>query len=124
MTRSFLSAAAAILLASTFVFAQDNGNQQDDITGVPAGMEARKVSGGVTVLMPKGGKMYKRNQTTYIEESSDQYSARNFSDVYKRLTRLEEENRTLFEEIRYLKSKMVIQENSAKNDAAKKIAEE
>ncbi|GEM_PF-1164252 len=70
------------------------------------GMEERKVNNDVTVLMPKGSKMSKRNETTQIMEGVDEYAAGKFVDVNKRLDKLEKEAAEMKEEISSLKSKL------------------
>lgn len=104
---------------STLVLAQYNNDQQGDQPDTASGLEAKKVNNDVTVLMPKGGKMYKRNETTYVEESSDSYSAREFVTVKNRLNNLEKDNRELREEINDIKSKL----NSAGKNADKNTAD-
>lgn len=96
-------------------------NEDNDETGVPAGMEVRKVNNDVSVLVPKGARMYNRNRTTYVEESADEYAARNVAQLKDRLKKLEAENRVLVEEIDYLKSQIVIPEKAA---APEKAAEQ
>lgn len=70
------------------------------------GMEERKVNNDVTVLMPKGSKMSKRNKTTQVMEGIDEYAAGKFVDVDARLDKLEEEAAEMREEIDSLKSKL------------------
>ena len=93
---------------SASVLAQLANDQQGDESGASSGMVERKVNNGVTVLMPKGGRMHKTNATTYVEESSDEYAARNFASIESRLNKLEKENREFREEINNIKSKLSV----------------
>ena len=96
------------------LFAQYTNGQGDE-SGAPTGMVVKKVNKDVTVLMPKGGRMHKTNETTYVEESADEYAARNFASVENRLNRLEKENRDLKQEVDDMKSKLSSAENNAPN---------
>lgn len=107
-----------LLFNPAVLSAQYNDNRDVDNTTPPEGMEMKKVTGGVSVLTPEGGKFRKTNALTYIEEGPEEYSARNFGDVDRRLKKLEEQNRILAEEIRYLKSKLTFQEESADKDVS------
>ena len=97
------------------VLAQYSNDKQGDESDAPSGMEARKVNGGVTVLMPKGGRMQRTNEITYVQESTDEYAARNFASVESRLDKLEKENRELQEDVKNMKSKLSSAENNAPN---------
>jgi hypothetical protein len=110
----FIVTLAAI--ASTSAFAQYTEDLQNS-DEAPPGIEIKKVNNDVSVLVPKGSKMYMRNKSTYVQESADEYAARQFVETNKRLAKLEEENRQLVEEIKYLKSKLTLQENSVEKDA-------
>ena len=90
------------------LFAQYTNDKQGDGSDAPSGMVAKKVNNDVTVLMPKGGRMHKTNATTYVEESSDEYAARNFASIESRLNKLEKENREFREEINNIKSKLSV----------------
>lgn len=98
---------SALFLMIIFAFnsgpllAQNNGDQQSEESGI----EARKVSENITVLMPKGGRVHKTNDLTYIQESTDEYAARNFASVENRLDKLEKDNRELRGEVNDMKSK-------------------
>lgn len=95
------------VLNSAPAFAQNtNGQQQSDQPDASSGMEARKVNNTVTVLVPKGAKMHRTNETTYVEESSDEYAARNFTSVEGRLNKLERENKEFREDIKKIKLKL------------------
>ncbi|MFA6321235.1 MAG: hypothetical protein WCY36_05185 [Candidatus Omnitrophota bacterium] len=83
-------------------------NKDNDESGAPAGMEVRKVNNDVSVLVPKGARMYKSNSTTYVEESADEYAARNAAEMKVRLKKLEMENRALADEINYLRSQLPV----------------
>ena len=110
---------AVILFNSALAFAQSDDSLRDHNQSPPAGMELRKVNNDVSVLAPVGTKFYKTNDTVYVQEGEDEYAARNFTDVNKRLKKLEEENKELVEEIKYLQSKLVVQESNPDKDAAK-----
>ena len=93
---------AAILISLSFyAHAQDEtqGAGSTPDVDIPVGMEAKKINSDVTVLMPKGAKMHRRNETTFILESAEEYSARKFVEVDARLRALEEENTTVKKEI-------------------------
>ena len=92
-----------LAFSSRPTLAQNNNDNQ----GEDSGIEARAVSQGVTVLVPKGARTYKTNELTSIQESADQYAARNFASVENRLDRLEKENREFREEIKNIESKSV-----------------
>ncbi|MDD5136226.1 MAG: hypothetical protein PHX20_03195 [Candidatus Omnitrophica bacterium] len=110
---------AVILFNPAFAPAQNGSDQQSyDGTSQP-GMETRKVNKDVSIIMPEGGKFYRRNQTTYVQEPPDEYAARKFADVYSRLKKLEEVNKELINEINYLKMKIILQENKADKDVPK-----
>ncbi len=111
--------AVAALFNPALLYAQYTDDHRPDEPGAPPGMETRKVHNDVTVLMPQDGKMYERNKSTFVEESSDEYSSRRFLGIDNRLKKLEEENAALAEEIKYLKSKLTIQGNGADKDASK-----
>ena len=100
------------------VFAQYNNDNQSSESSAPSGMESRKVNNGVTVLMPKGGRMHKTNEITYVEESSDEYAARNFASVESRLDKLEKDNRELREEINNIRASLSSAEKNANKNAA------
>lgn len=120
MNRNFFFLVLAVIIShSPPAMAQYTDDQNKNANSAPSGMVMRKVNNDVTVLMPKGARMENRNATTYVEESSDQYAARNFAIVDNRLKKLEEENRVLAEEIRYLKSKLVVPEKAADKDVQK-----
>ena len=105
------------ILNSTFALAQYTNNQKDDQPDAASGMEAKKVNNDVTILMPKDAKMYKRNKSTYVEESSDSYAARNFATVENRLNNLEKEDRELREEISDIRSRLNTAEKNADKNA-------
>lgn len=109
----------AALFNPALLSAQYTDDHRQDESAVPPGMEAKRVHNDVTVLMPQGGKMYERNKSTFVEESSDEYAARKFLGVEDRLDKLEEENADLAKEIKYLKIKIAIQESGANRDAPK-----
>jgi len=115
-----LCVTAAFVILASAASAQYTNKDNDEV-GVPAGMEVRKVNDDVSVLVPKGARMYNRNRTTYVEESADEYAARNVAQLKDRLKKLEAENKVLVEEINYLKSQIVIPEKAA---ASEKTAEE
>lgn len=97
---------AVFILCAGFVFAEtDQDNNGYNMTAGP-GMEEKKINNDVTVLMPKGSKMRRRNESTQIMEGVDEYSARKFVTVDKRLERIEKEAAEMKEEIRGLKSKL------------------
>lgn len=104
-------------------------NKENDESGAPTGMEVRKVNNDVSVLMPKGARMYNRNSTTYVEESADEYAARNVAQMNDRLKKLERENKMLAEEISYLRAQLIIPapipvpEKSDEEDASKPAEE-
>ena len=128
MKKIFLFCLAAVFIFySAPAFAQYTNDQQNDQqkedTSIPPGMEVRKVNNDVSILIPKGGKMYNRNATTYVAERPDEFTARKLIDVDNRITKLEEEDRALVDEIRYLKSRLVIQEKGADKDASKPVEE-
>ena len=114
---------AVILFNSAFAFAQYTDDQKQSGQGAPSGMDVRKVNNDVSVLVPKGGQMHQTNNTTFTLESSDEYAARNFASLDTRVKKLEEENRALIEEIKYLESKLVLQEKGTDKDAAKPAQE-
>ena len=97
-----------LAFSSGAALAQNNNDNQ----GEDSGIEARTVSQGVTVLMPKGGRMYKTNELTSVQESTDEYAARNFASVENRLNKLEKENREFREEIRNIESKLNMDNNA------------
>ena len=99
-------------------FAQYANDQQGDESDASSGMETRKVSDGVSVLMPKGGRMHRTNELTYVQESTDEYAARNFASVENRLNKLEKENRDLREEINNIKSQLSVTKKSAYKNAS------
>jgi hypothetical protein len=108
---------AAIFFSAASVAAQYTNDPQDEVSAAPPGMEERKVNNDVTVLMPRGSKMYERNKSTFVEESADEYSARKFLDIDNRFKKLEAENRDLAEQVKYLKSKLILQDKGADKDA-------
>ena len=103
MQRHIVFLMVIFTFSSAPVFAQSSnqGDQSDE----PSGLEARKVSEGVTVLMPKGGRMHRTNETTYVQESTDEYAARNFASVEKRLDNLEKDNIELKKKVDDINSK-------------------
>jgi hypothetical protein len=113
----------SIFFGSTLAFAQYNDNQQGNDQASPPGMETKKVGNEVSVLMPTGTKMHQLNKSTYVQESADEYAARQFLGIENRLNKLEQENRALVEEVRYLRSKLILQEKSTEEDVPA-IAEE
>ena len=116
---------AIFILNATLALAQYNNSQQDNNTEEQSGIETRRVADGVFLQVPQGSRMYRTNSLTYIAEPVDAYAARNFMDVNIRLKKLEQENKVLVDEIEYLKSKLIIQENSAdENKDIPKTAEE
>ena len=113
----------AFVFSLTLVSAQNNDDQNNSDPVAPAGMEFRKVNNDVSVLIPKDGKMYKRNETTYVMEDSEEYSARKFVGIEKRVDKLEKFVSELADEVKALKAKIDTTEKGAdKNDPA--IAEE
>ncbi|MDD3904936.1 MAG: hypothetical protein PHS46_00205 [Candidatus Omnitrophica bacterium] len=107
--------AGAIIFSTILASAYDTDGM-DDASSPESGMEVRKVGEGVNVLLPQGARMQRRNNSTSVEESSDQYAARNFTRINERLKNLEDENKILTEEIKYLRSKLTLVEKSADND--------
>lgn len=107
--------AGAIIFSTILASAYDTDGM-DDASSPESGMEVRKVGEGVNVLLPQGARMQRRNNSTSVEESSDQYAARNFTRINERLKKLEDENKILVEEIKYLRSKLTLVEKSADND--------
>ena len=97
-----------LTFSSGAALAQNNNDNQ----GEDSGIEARTVSQGVTVLVPKGGRMYKTNELTSIQESTDEYAARNFASVENRLNKLEKENMEFREEIKNIKAKLNMDNNA------------
>ncbi|MFA5143886.1 MAG: hypothetical protein WC522_06970 [Candidatus Omnitrophota bacterium] len=112
----------AIFSSAPLIAQSNNFPQGDDEMNQP-GMETRKINNDVTLLIPEGGRMHRRNETTYVAEGPEEYAARKFEDVYGRLKKLENENKELAEQIRYLKSKLILPEKSPDKDV-QKIAEE
>ena len=99
--------AAGVMLWASMAFAEDdNGQNQSGGVAIQPGMEAKKVTNDVTVLVPKGGKVFKTNQGTYVLESPEEYAARKFEGVYKRLDALEEENRSLKKELARIRARI------------------
>ena len=47
--------------------------------------------------------MHRTNETTYVQESTDEYAARNFASVEGRLDKLEKENGEFREDIKNIK---------------------
>ena len=128
MKKIFLFCLAALLIFySAPAFAQYTNEKQSDQekegASLSPGMEVRKVNNDVSVLIPEGGKMYNRNRTTYVAERPDEFAARKFIDIDSRIKKLEEENKVLVDEIRYLESKLVMQEKGADKDASKPVEE-
>jgi len=122
---------AVLYLAVVFVFnsilalAQSDNSQPDTSIAEQSGIENRRVTNGVSVQVPQGSRMYRTNAITYIAEPVDQYAARNFVNIDIRLKKLEQENKVLIDEIEYLKSKLIIRENSAdENKDTQKKSEE
>ncbi len=108
---------ASIFCAGLLFAETDQDNNGYNITA-GSGMEEKKVNNDVTILMPRGSKMRKRNDTTQIMEGVDEYSARKFVDVDKRLDNLEKENRELREEISDIRSVLSSAGKNADKNAA------
>ncbi len=108
---------ASIFCAGLLFAETDQDNNGYNITA-GSGMEEKKVNNDVTILMPRGSKMRKRNDTTQIMEGVDEYSARKFVDVDKRLDNLEKENRELREEISDIRSVLSSSGKNADKNAA------
>ncbi len=98
--------ATFFILQPVFALAQYTNDDKRNDASVPPGMEARKVNNDLTVLVPKGAKMYETNKSTFTEESSDEYSSRKFLGIDNRLNKLEEENKKLREDVEQLKSRI------------------
>jgi len=114
----FLSAIFIFISIPAFAQYGDYLNKDDEETA-PQGMERKKISGGVYILMPKGGRFHRPNETLYVEESPAEYSSRKFTDMNERLNKLEETNKELVEKVKYLESKLVLQKTGADIDASK-----
>lgn len=88
------AASCAILAAAGLIFAasaQAQGTgRSDDESEVPPGMERKVINSDVTLLMPKGGKLFKRNETTFVMESADEYASRMIDTLQKRIKALED----------------------------------
>jgi len=82
-----------------------------------SGMENKTIAEGVSVLAPKGSKMHQTNKTTYIMEGSDEYAARNFVSVDKRLDRLDKKIDELKDELKEMKLQLADKEKSVKKNA-------
>ena len=100
MKKNFMFFIMAVFIFNSISALAQPGGQPD----ASSGLEAKKVEKGVTVLMPKGAQMSQRNKSTYVEESSDSYAARNFVAINNRLNRLERENMEVRQEIDAIKS--------------------
>jgi hypothetical protein len=88
---TFYAAIAFSFLALPVFAQQYNSDENTDLKSAPAGMESKKVNNDVSVLMPQGGKMYKRNKSTYIMESADEYAGRKFAGMDERMAKLEKD---------------------------------
>ena len=115
--------AVAALFNSALVFAQYTDDQNQDNQASASGMEVKKVNNDVSVLVPNGARMHQTNATTYTMESTDEYAARNFAKLDMRVHKLEEENHVLVEEIKYLESKLTLQEKNADKNVSKPAEE-
>ncbi len=118
----------AVLFLASDIYAQYTNEDNDD-TGAPMGMEVKKVNNDVSVLIPKGARMYSRNSSTFVEESADEYAARNVTILSNRLKKLEAENRELAEQIKYLRAQLLVPENKAaenvkEDNNGEKVSEE
>ena len=116
--------AIAALFNSALVFAQYTDDQkQGDRAAAPTGMEVKRVNNDVAVLVPKGTQMHQTNSTTYTMESADEYAARNFENLDNRIKKLEEENQVLIDGLKYLESKLILQEKGADKNVSKPAEE-
>ena len=74
---------------------------------IPEGMEIRK-SGNVNVLMPKGAKINRVGSVNLIE-NTDEYAAKGFADVDRRLQNIEDKQEKM-------ESRIIALENYVKEE--------
>jgi len=105
------------LFSAAPVLAQYDDNRQAADEAEQSGIETKTVASGVSVMMPKGGRMHKRNDTTYVMESADEYAARKFVGVEDRIAKLEKADEELRSEIDAMKSRLAEMEKAAGRNA-------
>ena len=96
----------AALLCTGLAFADADRDYVGYDSAPGPGMEEKKVNNDVTVLMPTGSKMRRRNETTQIMEGVDEYTARKLVDMNKRLDKIEQDIAEIKNAVLYLKSKL------------------
>ena len=101
----------AVLILSCFIYsavapACADAQQASEDVEIPSGLESTQVSPGVRVVMPIGGKTRRINDNLSVIEDADEYAARNFVDVNKRLEQFGKENEELKKEIKDIKEKL------------------
>lgn len=102
------------------IISAETGQDNSGYDSAPGpGMAEHRVNNDVTVLMPDGSKMRKRNESTQIMEGIDEYAARKFVDINKRFGKLEKDIMEIKEAILYLKAKLNDVEKSTKGDLPK-----
>jgi len=80
-----LSIALIMALCPYAAYAQDDGDEDD--SGMPPGMVARKV-GGSNIIMPKDAIVRKQGDAL-IYEDINEYAARKFMEIEKRLSKID-----------------------------------
>lgn len=100
-----------VLILSCFIYsavgaACAGAQQKSGDVEIASGLESTQVSPGVRVVMPVGGKTRRINNSLSVIESADEYAARNFVDVNKRLEQFEKENEELKKQIKDIKEKL------------------
>jgi hypothetical protein len=85
---------------SAVVHAQDENKKNPDVIVSP-GMEIIR-QGDVNVLVPKGGALYKKGNSVFME-SADAYAARGFAETDSRFRKIENDLKEQKNEIKNLK---------------------
>jgi len=101
MDKTRLFAIFAVILALSTAFWAESQDSDSDVRITP-GMEVEK-RGDVNVLIPKGGRLIKEGKDVWVIEDADQYAARKFEEVGKRLDKIEKNQEETKKEVKALK---------------------
>lgn len=101
----------AVLIITWFIYsivapACALAQQNSEDVEIASGLESTQVSPGVRVVMPIGGKTRRMNDNLSVIEDADEYAARNFVAVDKRLEKFEKENEELKKDIKDIREKL------------------
>ena len=108
-----------MLVPAAIVMAQeDKAQSAQENVSVPTGMEEQVIETTKWVV-PKGAKVYKKNNKFVVENTSE-YVARRLEEIEERIGRIEDKEKELDERLTQIANALLEQQKSSVKEAPKK----